>query len=342
MWLLNACSSPSSCFVSNMASWMSVVMLVYLINLILLGLVYMFSKMLSSPSLESKVKEEVLQLISSALLIVMLGIVISMGDIYVSGIPMDQYIGQPLAQMIDMHGSVSVFDVDYAYLIALQTKIKSAIHDLISKVRRWEWFFNAYFGAIINGVNIPFPSQAFLGLWSDMIKNYVIAEQYMWLSITGYFILNLLLWVESSMLSVYLPLGLVLRMFPPTRAGGATLIAMVVGLYFIFPYMLAYLYLSGPGLGVDVNGPQSHSNSDEAKVCPLDPFAIDVLYQPTNIQSISNRISIGNLQGFNVIRLYGFYYPLVAFVSTLLISRSFAQILGGDLGGMGRSILRLA
>ncbi len=342
MWLLNACNSPSTCFLSNLNSWMSVVILVYLINLIMLGIVYMFSRILSTPSLESKVKEEVLQLVSSALLIAMLGVFISMGDLYVSGIPLDQYLGQPLAKIIGQQGSVSVFDVDYAYLIALESEIKSAISSLVSSVRSVEWFFNMYLGFIINGLNVPISSQSLINFWNDMLKNYVIAEQYMWLGVTGYFIINLLLWVESSMLSVYLPLGLVLRMFPPTRAGGATLIAMVVGLYFIFPYMLAYLYLSGPGLDVDVNGPTGNSNSDEIKVCPLDPFAIDVLYEPTNIQSLSNRISITNLNGFNTIRLYGFYYPLVAFVSTLLISRSLAQVLGGDLGGMGRSILRLA
>jgi len=57
----------------------------------------------------------------------------------------------------------------------------------------------------------------------------------------------LLKFFEESAIAVFLPLGVVLRIFPPTRGAGGTLIAIAFSFFFVFPFIYFVFYLpSGP------------------------------------------------------------------------------------------------
>jgi len=53
----------------------------------------------------------------------------------------------------------------------------------------------------------------------------------------------LLKFFEESALTVFLPLGVVLRIFPPTRGAGGMLIAIAFSFFFIFPFIYFVFYL---------------------------------------------------------------------------------------------------
>ncbi len=67
---------------------------------------------------------------------------------------------------------------------------------------------------------------------------------------------NLLLcFIQQRMLTMFLPLGILARCFTPTRAAGGALIAIALGLYFVYPLMLNLNYvvmLDSGGLGPDM------------------------------------------------------------------------------------------
>ncbi len=154
------------------------------------------------------------------------------------------------------------------------------------------------------------------------------------------------------MAAVYLPLGLIFRAIPITRGLGAAMMGIAITLYFVYPFVLAIMFLSGPPLegitiSVEEKPAQAEGGGSKPKICPADPTAaIELLdnpqFKPDSPQSkaASERMSSA-LGAFSLIQLYAYFYPLVAMFVSLITANAITSILGGDLSGISRSIFRV-
>jgi len=104
----------------------------------------------------------------------------------------------------------------------------------------------------------------------------------------------LLKFFGESALTVFLPLGVVLRIFPPTRGAGGMLIAMAFSFFFVFPSIYLIFYLP--------SGPSS-------------------LYQVlmTNLAAINQKLDeLNSSQTIKLIKFFINNFGLVAILTTLI------------------------
>jgi len=341
-------------FASNLpGEWYTISLLVVTTIAFALILMYMLSKIFQFPQLESTIKRELFQLIATLLMItILLGFEKTTSFAIASGVDLRDMISEKAAeQLLGKQGyQVNVFDASYVYLISTTTCLKKSFEEAQSNEYK-EMLTRMSAGVYVFGGNLPLPlSQIFLSTWKDLMTSMMRAEDVMWLSIAAYFQINLLQWIEASMVTVYLPIGILLRSVPFTRGGGAAIMAIAISLYFVYPFLLTTLFFSGPPLPkeckvtIEVEG-QPSKTVNAPKVCPSDPTAIEAYYGGESTSGGggegSKSLPTLDISGFQVVRLYAFFYPFIAMVGTLLFARSLAQVLGGNISDIGRGMVRV-
>ena len=80
----------------------------------------------------------------------------------------------------------------------------------------------------------------FLGSIVQTVTN--ISNQIAFMAFLYYVFIHILNFIAGTALPIFLPVGVLLRAFPPTRGAGAYVLAFTIGFYFIFP--LAYLLMA--------------------------------------------------------------------------------------------------
>lgn len=328
--------------------WFSISMLVVSIIMFSLALLYMVSKLFSVPTLDRKIREEMFQLGATVVILLILAGLETTGGI-LSGT--NQHLDDLMSSMSGYYVigkenmAVSTFDVAYVYLISsfdcLKKEFKESV-DVVNEKEKWTVF--SMTGTVFS-VSIPIPIRNILissGIWDEILDGYIKAEEIMWISIAGYFQLNLLQWIEASMFAVYLPLGILLRSIPYTRGGGAALMAIAITTYFFYPFFLALFYFNGPQLpeACSVDFEYETAEFSGVKKCPLDPTAVELLFDELENPSPS-RIPVLDVAGLNRIRIYTYYYPFLTFGICIIIVRSIAQLLGGNISDIGRGMVRV-
>ncbi|MFH1306238.1 MAG: hypothetical protein ABIH83_01095 [Candidatus Micrarchaeota archaeon] len=143
-------------------------------------------------------------------------------------------------------------------------------------------------------------------------------------------------YLEQNMLAVFLPLGLILRIFPPFRGIGAMLIATSIGFYIVFP--VSYILLDPSTIRPDPSQVVPYVDDANVGQC-YRSFSgmITLLTKPPaqeqgagGVQQLPDPDRIGkeiaNLQ------VEAFFYPLAALAATMFFITTAAPILGGDSG----------
>ncbi len=147
-------------------------------------------------------------------------------------------------------------------------------------------------------------------------------------------------YVQNNMLSIFLPLGLVLRIFPFTRGVGGLFIAIAVGFFFVWPtfflltdptFVRAEEKLPSMQQGVCYTGfkgsavvLQTVLNSNTGGGGSEEALAVE------NGKLLVYQLSISIL-----------FYPFVALAITLIFVRAMTPLLGGDLGELMKMVARL-
>lgn len=349
--------TTASDMLKNMGNeWWTIYLLVAVIIVLFNALVYMASRIFILPQIERYAKGELLQAFA---MIAIGGILLAFqvsGDFAMvpGGRSVTQLIDEKVAeQILGMKGyAANPYEVDYVYLAAILKKLETEFMDANSQ-SSLDIPLTMMFGITIMSNYIPIPLQtAFEFIWSMLFDAILIAEDTMWLSIATYFQLNLLQWIEASMAAVYLPLGLIFRAIPITRGLGAAMMGVAITLYFIYPFVLAILFLSGPPIegitiSVEEKPQQAGGSVAKPKVCPADPTAVLELlnnpqFKPDSPQGQARSEKLSNtISAFSLIQLYAYFYPVVAMFTCLLAANAITSVLGGDLSGISRSIFRV-
>ncbi len=181
--------------------------------------------------------------------------------------------------------------------------------------------------------------QAFCFDWipyyhDTMEKAHTLAHQVvpMIIALVGQFLF--LDYVAKNMFAVVLPLGIILRIFPPLRGIGGFLMALAIGFYVVFP--LAYLMLDPTTVKADPRA--LFGVQMAAKVC-FNSFAGFVSAMsdasvlpgtPTVNGPVPDMDSLGREMAR--LRVEVVFYPLAALGATVMFIQAAAPFFGGDSG----------
>ncbi|MCX8205791.1 MAG: hypothetical protein N3H30_01020 [Candidatus Micrarchaeota archaeon] len=343
--------------------WISIAMSAVMIIALMLVILYMVSKIFGSRTLEATVRREFFQLGATVLLIAFLGMFSATESFILAGNKdfRDMLGGVAAEQILGKSGyQVSIFDVSYVYMVS-SLKCLKAEYTKQLKAQPYEMLPRVNLGLTIIGGNYPLPLPLVIdlatGAWGKLMQAIMDAEEILWLSLATYFQINFLQWIEASMVTVYLPLGIMLRAFPYTRGGGAALMGIAISLYFVYPFLLTVLFVNAPPLppecsiAVEIKESEDTGATEGAKMCPSDPAAIESLISGAQGNAPEGSSGFGKLISSDVggfspdkagrIRLYAYFYPFVAMAGTFLFARSLTQVLGGNISDIGRGMVRV-
>jgi len=214
--------TPFSCSAAAGPNWLLLSGIVLMGSVLMIALAYMAGSALSSPKIIAWAKEGLFQTAASALIIagfVVFGLTI---DTTLSAVT-----GRPNVTLIDN-------GMDYAKVI--ESTILSNFLTLNVMNIAIGVFGNMQINLRAGGFGLSFslapmfrPILDALGL----LVNFMMAALWEWFAQ-----LFLLCFIKQQMLTVFMPLGIILRAFPITRSAGGAIIAIAVGLYFVYPFML--------------------------------------------------------------------------------------------------------
>ena len=146
-------------------------------------------------------------------------------------------------------------------------------------------------------------------------------------------------YIQKNMLSVFLPFGLVLRIFPLTRGVGGLFIAMGVGFFFVWP---TFFMLTDPTF-IKVNNPPDQPRQEG--ICFTGFRGSSVLMAGiATVGGTGQQSDIAIAQGTDLIYVMTIgtvFYPFVALVLTLIFVRAMTPLLGGDMGELMKMVSRL-
>ncbi len=162
----------------------------------------------------------------------------------------------------------------------------------------------------------------------------IIMQQLLTISEFNYQLIN---FFGPQLLSLFLPLGLVFRSFFPTRRLGGFLIALAVGIYLFFPFMVLIFPTPIPMLEQTGNMIENITNNSNYATVPIVDLngsgaigeKIDNLTKgdftgdlAMSIESVSQSISSATL--------YVLFAPLFGLLITIIFIKEITDILGGE------------
>ena len=212
-------------------AWILPAFILLLISTIIIVIVYYLSKIIEDPKMSSWANNELYQILATAVMMIMLIVLFLMIDTLIRDNANPTYT--PPSQE---GTSYSLVETALFYSQSIKASLT------------WEFIFLNYFSSVIHlvksiGINLPFTLWgAFTSL--NQIFEY-ITQPIGWLNmILGGALFEwilkekLLCFIMTDMLTLFLPLGILLRCFPLTRSAGGGLIAIAIGFFFVYPYML--------------------------------------------------------------------------------------------------------
>jgi len=146
-------------------------------------------------------------------------------------------------------------------------------------------------------------------------------------------------YVQKNMLSIFLPIGLVLRILPLTRGVGGLFIAIGVGFFFVWP---TFFLLTDPSF-VSVSLPTAQAT--QAGGCFVSfsgstSVIAGLVADNGEAQALDASVSQARELVYSM-TIATTFYPFVALVITLIFIRAMTPLLGGDMGELMRMVSRL-
>jgi len=179
------------------------------------------------------------------------------------------------------------------------------------------------------------------GLRKQVGMAHTLADRITTLEVILHMEYGLLQYVFANMLVWFLPLGLVLRVLPPTRGAGGMLIALAIGFYFIYPTLI---FVMDPSYArPELNAPLTFDEGDMtecyqgfrgAVALATNTFLIDQGgLSMVSYETVANRLTYLTMEAI--------YIPFVAFVVTLLFVKTLSALFGAEPSHMMRLVTKL-
>ncbi|MBU0586825.1 hypothetical protein KJ780_04890 [Candidatus Micrarchaeota archaeon] len=233
------------------------VMFAFLISALLI----MFSRLFDFKLLEQSAKSEMVFAVSSLILVLLLAGIVNDGQTVMKNIVSDMYVysykdvAYPSYTTVDALGresivqltpdkirdpSISLVEVAILYMksvlrcaegVAQVLYVVSAPAYIMSSLSQDVWMAFPISGWAMGGVAQTFEN---------------ILNQIYFLEVVFRVEIYILKFLDVTAIPIFLPAGIILRAFPPTRGAGAYILALTIGLYFVFPFAYITAVLSSP------------------------------------------------------------------------------------------------
>jgi hypothetical protein len=335
-------------FFREWSHWLPMSILAVMIAIIIHSALIMFAKGFNIPELEKYAQSEILQAAATAMMAIFLvGMVTGISDFSVSLLGQESTVlckGKAEQILKTGENETMVFkntlDIVRCRVQEKAIAIAEVQDRLTTGADVWGKFTALNLGLSLFGVTF------FKGDWvgslyqeTEIIR---ITNNLATVLLVGMNAVSFLaLYIKNTMLSLFIPVGILLRSFHFTRGAGALFIAIGIGLYFIFPIL--YILLD-PGF-VKVDTPPAVGGGIELlqkTVCfPTMSAAITIVN--TNAQSASgSSLAAGRLRD-NLALAYValILHPMVAFFLTLAFVRYLMVVLGGDTYALMRMVAKV-
>lgn len=147
--------------------------------------------------------------------------------------------------------------------------------------------------------------------------------------------------------TVFIPAGVLLRIFPWTRGAGGLLIAIGIGLSIVYPIMFTFVAMMSENPSEVRNKANELGNSiggfdlSEFGACASD-FGVMADFATEKALSPQLKAASAWILGWlSSVWLKIFYYPMLVLIVTFTFIRTISPLLGADITEIGQGIVRL-
>ncbi len=317
---------------SNVAGdWFRLAMLAILICLFANAIVFVFAKAMHSTTAERFAVSEFYQVSASAIMILVVVTLLTQAFTFlqISGI-------LPLDTKTTCYGRTGLDVWQLGPPAVMQCHVQEKItyaEGLLQQAKA----LNANVESLTTLCLYVMSVQAYCGDWDSSLHKqmesaHLLANKIVPIGIGLHAQYSFIAYLARNMLSVFLPLGLLLRIFPGIRGIGGLLIAIAIGFFFVFP--IAYL-LMDPA----TSRPNPADLLPSATLAPAPCFstfsgAVSMITQmaSTKQQTVATPDASELGQELAKLQTEAFIIPLAALAITLLFIQTAASLLGGDAG----------
>jgi len=181
-----------------------------------------------------------------------------------------------------------------------------------------------------------------LAIHKKMEESHLMATKIVSLLVPLHALYALATYIENNMLAVFLPVGLVLRIFPLTRGVGGLFIAIAIGLFFVWPTF--FVLTDSTFVKADAAADPNAARSEGTCFTGFKGTSVmvqNLLSQTTNTWS-NDSLAIDNAaQLVFQLTISIMFYPFIALVIALVFIRAMTPLLGGDMGEFMKMVGRL-
>ncbi|MCX6773026.1 MAG: hypothetical protein NTV88_04630, partial [Candidatus Micrarchaeota archaeon] len=178
--------------------------------------------------------------------------------------------------------------------------------------------------------------------WVSLL--HYIMNNMVYLALYNYIQYNLLVFSQYTMLSVFLPIGLILRAFAPTRGAGGFVTAFSLGFAFVFPMTYVMIVALMPNAGHYCTQISLQTDPPFGQKNPCFNSVGSSLAAYFMTQSMTTDISqlLGTITTtINLLFLQGIFYPLASLIITFSFIRQTGNLFGADLAEIGRGLIKI-
>lgn len=202
--------------------WQPIALAAVTLSLLVVGAVYAIGAIFNSERLRGWAKTEFLQVIATGIMVAGLLVFATTMNTAATTIAGQDHITYAQNYLNDLNGKLETLYIGaVAFDSILETlgKLKLDVSIIVAGASAYPF---AGLEAVAHNLEL-----AMTAIFISIVSNAVQA--------------NLLTFIQSTMMFYFLPAGVILRSFNPTRSVGAFLMALAIGLYFVFPltYVLA-------------------------------------------------------------------------------------------------------
>ena len=341
-------------FNNRINGWWQLATLAILICISFNTLVYMLGYALESQEVKNYAKAEFLQVIASSLMIffaVDLIFLVSSGSQTVAGFDfMGDLLGTGASSISCTATSGGSFvlwrgDPQFgtgpigAFKCKLQEKI-NAVDNAYDSVKNSNYWPEEQESICYYILGVPVWCGSWdLGLHKQVEEAHLLASKMTDVSVSLHAQYVLAEYMQKNMLTVFLPFGLVLRIFPFTRGLGGLFIALGVGFFFVWP---TFFLLTDPTF-IKVNNPPDSVQQQGVCFSGFRGSAV-VMAGVVTPGASSQQSELAIAQGKDLVyqlTVGSVFYPFVALALTLIFVRAMTPLLGGDMGELMKMVSRL-
>lgn len=194
----------------------------------------------------------------------------------------------------------------------------------------------------ISILGIPIFSGQYVSSWFKEAETYRLLNIFMTNLLVG---INALVvtadYVKATMLTFFLPLGLVLRAFQFTRSIGAFFMALAIGMYFVYPVLYV---ITDPGFVKPTYNPSKPIQTGQPLCFPTFSSVSYSLYStvPNPSSGGGGQMELSQLSN-DIANIYAtlLLQPFIIFAVTMVFVRYMTYILGGEPADILRALAKV-